>query len=230
MRAYNAFREERIELSSYLSQRPEERRRSKELGLKEHLLERSVILSFAQTRPIIGFAAWSNTGKTTFITKLVQVLKAKGIEASLIKHHGHGDFNLASKDSTRYMQAGVQEIIAASDSSYIQLRSNTGCPSLFELAELCDKNCPLILVEGFKRERFSKFFISRKAHNDTTENPPIFSPQELGWPGFLGLITDDDKDRSSYAKAAIPSFDLDDTALVASYIELLLKAYRHRTY
>ena len=39
--------------------------------------------------PILSVVGRSNTGKTTFIEKLIPVLKAKGIRVATIKHHLH---------------------------------------------------------------------------------------------------------------------------------------------
>ena len=43
--------------------------------------------------PILGFAAYSGTGKTTLIEQLVRSLKAQGLRIAVIKHDGH-DFEI----------------------------------------------------------------------------------------------------------------------------------------
>ena len=39
--------------------------------------------------PMIGFAAWSGTGKTTLIEKLIVYFKGRGLRVAVIKHDGH---------------------------------------------------------------------------------------------------------------------------------------------
>ncbi len=50
--------------------------------------------------PILGFAAYSGIGKTTLLTKLIPLLKEKGLNVGLIKHTHHA-FNIdhEGKDS-----------------------------------------------------------------------------------------------------------------------------------
>lgn len=39
--------------------------------------------------PVYTFVAWSGTGKTTFLEKLVAELKARGKRVATIKHDAH---------------------------------------------------------------------------------------------------------------------------------------------
>ena len=39
--------------------------------------------------PLLAFAAWSGTGKTTLLKKLIPALCARGIRPGLIKHTHH---------------------------------------------------------------------------------------------------------------------------------------------
>ena len=50
--------------------------------------------------PIFTITAYSNTGKTTYLEKLVPCLKAAGVRVAVIKHDGH-DFqaDTEGKDS-----------------------------------------------------------------------------------------------------------------------------------
>ncbi len=44
-------------------------------------------------KPVLGFAAYSGTGKTSLLVKLLPILKAHGIRVALIKH-AHHDFDI----------------------------------------------------------------------------------------------------------------------------------------
>ena len=39
--------------------------------------------------PVIGFAAWSGTGKTTLIEKILRELKSQGYRVAVLKHVAH---------------------------------------------------------------------------------------------------------------------------------------------
>ena len=58
--------------------------------------------------PLIGFAAWSGTGKTTLLSRLIPFLKAKGLRIGLIKHAHHTfDIDYPGKDSYELRKAGA---------------------------------------------------------------------------------------------------------------------------
>lgn len=39
--------------------------------------------------PVITVTGWSNSGKTTFVTRVVGLLTDMGVRVGVIKHHGH---------------------------------------------------------------------------------------------------------------------------------------------
>ena len=50
--------------------------------------------------PLLAFAAWSGTGKTTLLKKLIPALCARGIRPGLIKHTHHDmDVDKPGKDA-----------------------------------------------------------------------------------------------------------------------------------
>ena len=53
--------------------------------------------------PILGFSAYSGTGKTTLLRQLIPLLKARGLRVSVIKHaHHHFELDFPGKDSSNY--------------------------------------------------------------------------------------------------------------------------------
>ncbi|STF42731.1 molybdopterin-guanine dinucleotide biosynthesis protein B [Escherichia coli] len=65
--------------------------------------------------PLLAFAAWSGTGKTTLLKKLIPVLCARGIRPGLIKHTHHDmDVDKPGKDSYELRKAGAAQTIVAS--------------------------------------------------------------------------------------------------------------------
>ena len=63
--------------------------------------------------PTYALVAFSNSGKTTFLEKLIPALKSRGLRVAVIKHDGH-DFQLdkEGKDSWRITQAGADVLNA----------------------------------------------------------------------------------------------------------------------
>ncbi len=62
--------------------------------------------------PLLAFAAWSGTGKTTLLKKLIPALCARGIRPGLIKHTHHDmDVDKPGKDSYELRKAGEAQTI-----------------------------------------------------------------------------------------------------------------------
>lgn len=111
--------------------------------------------------PVLGFAAYSGTGKTTLLEKVVLELKKKGLRIAVIKHDGHDfDIDHEGKDSWRFSQAGADISIVASAKkiAYIE-QCTTTLSQVLSMVHGVD----LILVEGYKHEPISQIGICRKA-------------------------------------------------------------------
>ncbi len=101
--------------------------------------------------PLLAFAAWSGTGKTTLLKKLIPALCARGIRPGLIKHTHHDmDVDKPGKDSYELRKAGAAQTIVASQQRWALM---TETPDEEEL--------DLILVEGFKHEEIAKIVLFR---------------------------------------------------------------------
>ena len=65
--------------------------------------------------PVIAFAAYSGTGKTTLIEQIIPRLRAKGLQLAVIKHDGHRfDIDREGKDSWRFTRAGAEVTVISS--------------------------------------------------------------------------------------------------------------------
>ena len=101
--------------------------------------------------PLLAFAAWSGTGKTTLLKKLIPALCARGIRPGLIKHTHHDmDVDKPGKDSYELRKAGAAQTIVASQQRWALM---TETPDEEEL--------DLVLVEGFKHEEIAKIVLFR---------------------------------------------------------------------
>lgn len=119
--------------------------------------------------PVLGFAAWSGTGKTTLLAKLIPWLRARGLRVALIKH-AHHDFDIdhPGKDSFKLRQAGAGQVLVASRRRLAWILESDGeaepeLPAL--LRRLDASRFDLVLVEGFRHVRFPKIELHRPALN-----------------------------------------------------------------
>ncbi len=114
----------------------------------------------------MGFCAYSGTGKTTLLTQLIPLLKHHGIRLAVIKHAHHNfDVDQKGKDSYELRHAGATQMLISSARRWAlmtELADNQDELVLSELIEQVDhKNIDLILVEGFKKESFTKIELHR---------------------------------------------------------------------
>lgn len=117
--------------------------------------------------PILGVAAYSGTGKTTLLRKILPQLRGRGLRVGMIKHAHHSfDTDVPGKDSYELRKAGATQMLVASRHRWA-LVTETGDasePRLDELLPHLDhEQLDLILVEGFKAEAFPKIELHRPA-------------------------------------------------------------------
>lgn len=152
--------------------------------------------------PVIAFAAYSGTGKTTVIEKLICQLKKKGLRLAVIKHDGHSfEIDHEGKDSWRFSHAGadITIISSAEKMAYIEQREL----SLQEQIHMVH-DVDLILVEGYKNENLPQIGIARAATGKGFTAEPN---------RFIALITD-----IIDIKTDKPCFGLDEIEEIANFI------------
>lgn len=161
--------------------------------------------------PVIAVVGWSGSGKTTFLVKVVAILREEGLRVGIIKHSGHARaaLDVEGKDSWRYGQVGADPVVVSSGRQYTVIRDTPRPRTLDELAGEIADTCDVIIAEGFRHEASCVIEFRRAAFRDE----PIMEPEYL-----RGLITDDERAREEMASYGIPTFDLDDHAGVAALI------------
>lgn len=121
------------------------------------------------TCTIIGFAAYSGTGKTTLVTQVIPELRHAGLKLSVIKHAHHGFvMDQPGKDSYELRTAGADQVLIASRNrvAWIKEDPRDDEPTLLELLNLqLDLIQDLVIVEGFKHEAFPKIEIYRSGRS-----------------------------------------------------------------
>ncbi|ADU71243.1 molybdopterin-guanine dinucleotide biosynthesis protein MobB [Pantoea sp. At-9b] len=116
------------------------------------------------TVPLLAIAAWSGTGKTTLLEKVIPLLRDRGIRSGLIKHtHHHMDVDTPGKDSYLLRKAGADQVIVASNQRWALMCETPDEPlNLHQLAARMDHALlDLVLVEGFKDEPVAKIVLWR---------------------------------------------------------------------
>ncbi len=157
----------------------------------------------AKNIPILAVAAFSGTGKTTFLEKLIRKLTAEGMKIAVLKHDGH-DFEAdkEGKDTWRFAKAGARQVILLSDTKTVSWNyHHRDVMPVINSVEDAD----LILIEGLKQWDFPKILLFRKA----SQKPPAMDPKTdmpvmivsdvSNWPGvncpILGL---DEIEKAAY--------------------------------
>lgn len=176
---------------------------------------------YSQTQflyPVIGFVAYSGTGKTTLIEKIIQELSNRSLVISAIKHtHHRFDVDRPGKDSYRHREAGAKEIMLVSDQRWVLMHElkNDQEPSIHEqLAKLTP--CDLVIVEGFKHVAIPKIELWRADHEESANNPcranTDLNIQAIAYPGGVNAS------QKPVLERDIKILDLDDHAEIGQYI------------
>ncbi|WP_042356496.1 molybdopterin-guanine dinucleotide biosynthesis protein B [Bacillus rubiinfantis] len=107
----------------------------------------------AVVKPVVfQVVGYQNSGKTTFIEKIIEELAAIGLKTAVIKHHGHGGKpNVCEqKDSTRHVEAGAAATIVEGDGRLL-LHAEGKRYDLHDQVQLLGFFQPeVILIEGYK--------------------------------------------------------------------------------
>ncbi len=116
--------------------------------------------------PLLGFAAYSGTGKTTLLRKIIPLLAARGIRVGMLKHTHHNiDVDHPGKDSYELRKAGTAQMVLASPKRttlIVEHAEREDSDLLSALALLQTETLDLVLVEGFKHEDIPKIELHRK--------------------------------------------------------------------
>ncbi|PFY20756.1 molybdopterin-guanine dinucleotide biosynthesis protein B [Bacillus toyonensis] len=115
---------------------------------------------------IIQIVGYQNSGKTTFVEKVVHALAESEMKVATIKHHGHGGFpEVAQKDSERHRKSGavVSSVEGAGLLSLSSLREEWSLQEIIRLYEFFEVDT--ILIEGYKKENYPKIVLLRSAED-----------------------------------------------------------------
>jgi molybdenum cofactor guanylyltransferase/molybdopterin-guanine dinucleotide biosynthesis protein MobB len=160
--------------------------------------------------PILGFAAFSGTGKTTLLCRLIPMLKERGVRVAMVKHAHHAfDIDTPGKDSYELRKSGADQMLVASSQRWALMVEDPhdDRPDLERLVALLDpERADLILVEGFKDEPIPKIELHR-----TGLNQPLLFPDD---DAVIAVATDG----SLPVATQLPVLDLNDPTAIADFV------------
>jgi len=155
--------------------------------------------------PLVSVAGFSNSGKTTLISRLIALFAARGLKVAAIKHARHGfHMDHPGKDTEKHRRAGAYGVLVASADQIAVIRDVSAEPSPVELAALYFPDADLVLVEGFKSFPIPRIVIAL--------SPDDFSVFEND-PDVIALIG------CPPSPSLLPVFDRDDVSAIADFIQ-----------
>lgn len=162
-------------------------------------------------RPLLGFAAYSGTGKTTLLVQLIPELKRRGLRIAVIKHAHHNfDVDKPGKDSYELRKAGATPmLISSSRRTVIMIDHETEQePRLDQLLTQIDPDrVDMVLVEGFKQWPFAKIELHRAA-----TDKPLLHPTD---PNIIAVAHDLDAPLNN---TSLPQLDLNNIQAIADFV------------
>ena len=162
--------------------------------------------------PMVGFSAWSGTGKTTMLRQVIPQLKAKGLRVAVIKHaHHHFDLDRPGKDSYELRKSGADHTIICTTTRMAAITEFTSPeqePTLEHIVTGLDTSqYDILLVEGYKH---ISFFAKIELHRNAVGKPYLYP----GDPTIIALACDSPPEEIP----GIPVLDINNPPAIADFI------------
>ncbi len=159
--------------------------------------------------PAVQIVGYKNTGKTTLVCRLAEQLAERGFRIGTVKHDGH-DFepDVPGTDSWKHRRSGAAVTAVVSDrrTAWFEERSSELSELLTRMADRVD----LVIVEGWKRERYPKLALVQ-----TEDQLPLLNELEY----VVGTASWDASLRDRLAReSGLPTFDFDDSMRIAAFL------------
>lgn len=126
--------------------------------------------------PVISFVGDKHTGKTTLITRLLEIYSMRGLRVGCVKHDGH-DFasQPGGTDTGKFLRAGAEATVVANSDGHALAEWSNHAMSLEQLMALM-KPVDLVIVEGFKNLPIPKWvLLPRIEFGKSYQLPDFFS-------------------------------------------------------
>ncbi len=157
--------------------------------------------------PVISFVGYHNSGKTTFATRVVELLVKKGYRVAVLKSTKHRGVieEREGSDTYRYREAGAKGVALVEPENltlFMELKERDPV----YLAFLLFGDYDLVICEGFKSSSVPKFEVVRKEFKEKT----LYGKLD----NLLGVISDFEINQEG-----IRRFPLNRPQEVAEFIE-----------
>ncbi|HHF0557781.1 TPA: bifunctional molybdopterin-guanine dinucleotide biosynthesis adaptor protein MobB/molybdopterin molybdotransferase MoeA [Vibrio antiquarius] len=158
--------------------------------------------------PILGFAAYSGTGKTTLLEALLPKLTEAGLRIGMLKHAHHNfDVDKPGKDSYRLRKAGASQMLIASRNRFALMTETPEAEAEFEylLTRFDEDKLDVVLVEGCKNIAFPKI----ELHREEVGKPWLYPHDE----NIIAIASD-----SGELNSELPQMNINDLDAIAQFV------------
>ena len=156
--------------------------------------------------PIVSIVGKSDSGKTTFLEKLLPELTRRGYRIATVKHDVHGfEVDRKGKDSWRHKQSGAHTVVISSPEKVALIRDVEKDLTLEEIREKLIQDVDLILSEGYKKDVQPKIEIFRKE-----KHKELLCTKE---DNLIAIISD------KKFRVGVSCFSMEDIGGVADFLE-----------
>ncbi|MBO0235322.1 bifunctional molybdopterin-guanine dinucleotide biosynthesis adaptor protein MobB/molybdopterin molybdotransferase MoeA [Vibrio parahaemolyticus] len=158
--------------------------------------------------PILGFAAYSGTGKTTLLEALLPKLTEAGLRIGMLKHAHHNfDVDKPGKDSYRLRKAGASQMLIASRNRFALMTETPEAEAEFEylLTRFDEDKLDVVLVEGCKNIAFPKI----ELHREEVGKPWLYPHDE----NIIAITSD-----TAELDSELPQMNINDLDAIAQFV------------
>ncbi|EOX4929013.1 bifunctional molybdopterin-guanine dinucleotide biosynthesis adaptor protein MobB/molybdopterin molybdotransferase MoeA [Vibrio alginolyticus] len=158
--------------------------------------------------PILGFAAYSGTGKTTLLEALLPKLTEAGLRIGMLKHAHHNfDVDKPGKDSYRLRKAGASQMLIASRNRFALMTETPEAEAEFEylLTRFDEDKLDVVLVEGCKNIAFPKI----ELHREEVGEPWLYPHDE----NIIAIASD-----GGELESELPQMNINDLEAIAQFV------------
>ncbi|EMN7206412.1 bifunctional molybdopterin-guanine dinucleotide biosynthesis adaptor protein MobB/molybdopterin molybdotransferase MoeA [Vibrio parahaemolyticus] len=158
--------------------------------------------------PILGFAAYSGTGKTTLLESLLPKLTEAGLRIGMLKHAHHNfDVDKPGKDSYRLRKAGASQMLIASRNRFALMTETPEAEAEFEylLTRFDEDKLDVVLVEGCKNIAFPKI----ELHREEVGKPWLYPHDD----NIIAIASD-----SAELDSELPQMNINDLDAIAQFV------------
>ncbi|HCE4620590.1 TPA: bifunctional molybdopterin-guanine dinucleotide biosynthesis adaptor protein MobB/molybdopterin molybdotransferase MoeA [Vibrio parahaemolyticus] len=158
--------------------------------------------------PILGFAAYSGTGKTTLLEALLPKLTEAGLRIGMLKHAHHNfDVDKPGKDSYRLRKAGASQMLIASRNRFALMTETPEAEAEFEylLTRFDEDKLDVVLIEGCKNIAFPKI----ELHREEVGKPWLYPHDE----NIIAIASD-----SAELDSELPQMNINDLDAIAQFV------------